>query len=101
MPEMEFNLLWPDGVETVCYSPSLVVEEHLVVGQVYAIPDLLHRSRLALNEASDRVQARYGFPCSRALNQLATIEERAGDYNDEPGASVMVSRFHRLDGAPR
>ena len=101
MPEMEFHLLWPDGVETVCYSPSLVVEDHLVVGEIYAIPDLLQRSRLALTEASDRVRARYGFPCSRALGQLATIEERAGDYDDQPQASVMVSHFRRLDGVAR
>jgi uncharacterized repeat protein (TIGR04042 family) len=32
MPEMHFVVRWPDGAEMRCYSPSLVVREHLEVG---------------------------------------------------------------------
>ena len=29
MPEMHFQIRWPDGQVDTCYSPSLVVREHL------------------------------------------------------------------------
>ena len=93
MPEMHFHLRWPDGQESVCYSPSLVVREHLQVGQSYALPDFLHRTRTALNIASERVRAKYGFACSMAMDQLAAIEQQARAFDDAPGASVQVLGF--------
>ena len=32
MPEMHFLVRWPDGKEQRCYSPSLIVRDHLEVG---------------------------------------------------------------------
>jgi uncharacterized repeat protein (TIGR04042 family) len=94
MPEMEFSLRWPDGQESRCYSPSLVIEEHLVPGADYPLPEFLTRCRAALNEASRRVQARYGFACSRAMATLAAIEEQATPF--APEAQVHVLGFRRL-----
>ena len=94
MPEMQFTVAWPDGGEMRCYSPSLVIEEHLAPGTSYALDDFLTRSRTALKIASQRVQQRYGFPCSRALGQLAQIEQRAQSFGSE--ASVTVLAFRRL-----
>ena len=74
VPETSFRLRWPDGSVLDCYSPSLVVHEHLPVGTVLPVVDLLPVARVALTEASERVRARYGFPCSRALAALSTIE---------------------------
>jgi len=93
MPEMHFHLRWPDGQESVCYSPSLVVREHLQVGQSYALPDFLQRTRTALNIASERVRAKYGFACSMAMDQLAAIEHTAQSFSDAPGAAVQVLGF--------
>ena len=36
MPEMTFQVRWPDGVEQRWYSPSLVVHDHLSLGATYA-----------------------------------------------------------------
>jgi uncharacterized repeat protein (TIGR04042 family) len=94
MPEMHFHLRWPDGQESVCYSPSLVVREHLQVGHSYAVPDFLERTRVALNIASERVRARYGFACSMAMDQLAAIELQALAFSDAPEASVQVLGFN-------
>ncbi len=76
MPEIHFVVRWPDDTVTACYSPSLVVQEFFVVGSSYALDDFLARSRDALGIASERVRARYGFPCSRAQAELASIEAK-------------------------
>ena len=94
MPEMRFDIIWPDGTAESCYSPSLVIKEHLAVGETYPLPDFVARSRTALMIASDRVAARYGFACSRALGQLARIETTARRFADQPDAPVRVAAFH-------
>ena len=95
MPEMRFQLLWPDGSELLCYSPSLVVEEHLSEGASYGVDDFLGRVGTALRTASDRVQVKYGMPCSRAIAQLAQINARAENFTALENASVTVLRFLR------
>ena len=93
MPEMTFNVRWPDNSDERCYSPSLVVREHLEVGAAYALPDFLGRCRTALQIASDRVAAKYGFPCSRAMAQLARIETRAAAFADTANPVVQIISF--------
>lgn len=93
MPEMRFQIRWPDGFEEACYSPSLVVREHLTVGESYPLADFIERCRTALSIASERVRARYGVPCSRALGQLASLEAKALRLKDHPGGDVAVLAF--------
>lgn len=93
MPEMRFTVRWPDGREESCYSPSLVVRDHMAVGESYPLDDFLARSRTALGIASERVQAKYGFPCSRALGQLARIEHAAAGFASVPDAAVSILSF--------
>lgn len=80
MPEIHFQIQWPDGSKETCYSPSLVVKDYFIPGKSYPLKEFLERSRTALTIASDRVQAKYGFPCGRALGQLRLIETRAVQY---------------------
>jgi uncharacterized repeat protein (TIGR04042 family) len=93
MPEMRFRILWPDGVEETCYSPSLVVKEHLRVGASYETGEFLARCRIALNIASDRVKERYGHACLLALGQLARIEEGCAKFAGRSDARVSVEAF--------
>jgi len=93
MPEMRFLIRWPDGRSETCYSPSLVVKDFFAPGQSYPLADFLERSRSALTIASDRVQARYGFPCSRAMAQLDRIETGAKAFADVADAHVNVDAF--------
>ncbi|NER84272.1 MAG: MSMEG_0570 family nitrogen starvation response protein, partial [Leptolyngbya sp. SIO1D8] len=74
MPEIRFQIEWPDGAQEMCYSPSLIIKKYFSPGETYSLEDFLSRSRTALNIASDRVQAKYGFPCGRAMGQLQQIE---------------------------
>lgn len=93
MPEMRFHLRWPDGTEEACYSPSLVIKDFLQPGLSYPLPDFLARSREALRIASDRVEAKYGFPCSRALGQLGRIEAVGLRCAGLPNPTVLVRAF--------
>lgn len=93
MPEMRFHIRWPDGRAEACYSPSLVIKDYFVPGESYELADFVSRSRTALQIASDRVAARYGMPCSRALNQLARIEAAANAFVDSPHPRVSVDAF--------
>ena len=94
MPEMQFQIRWPDGAIEQCYSPSLVIRDHLAVGETYSVPEFLQRSRIALTIASDRVREKYGFACARAMGQLARLETVAGYFDDNSGDRVTVISFH-------
>jgi uncharacterized repeat protein (TIGR04042 family) len=87
---MHFVVRWPDGDETRCYSPSLVVRDYLEVGQVYPLPDFMERSRTLLNIGSERVRAKYGYACSAAMDQLQELESRAAGYTAEQQVTVTA-----------
>lgn len=93
MPEMIFRVRWPDGQESDCYSPSLVIQDHFTPGQNYPVSLFLEKAQTALHEASERVRARYGFPCSRALGQLQAIEQSCAPFLDRTDAQVSVLSF--------
>ncbi|SEQ45948.1 MSMEG_0570 family nitrogen starvation response protein [Microlunatus flavus] len=73
MPELRFTTRWPDGHTLETYSPSLVVHDHLEVGRSYAVAEFVERAEAALTEASERVRARWGRPCTAARASLETI----------------------------
>ena len=91
MPQMRFQVRWPDGREDSCYSPSLVVREHLAVGGSYPVPEFVQRVRTTLSIGSERVRAKYGYACSSALDQLAAIEATSAAY--APDERVVVMSF--------
>jgi uncharacterized repeat protein (TIGR04042 family) len=100
MPEMHFRVQWPNGHIDRCYSPSYIVKEHLTVGAAYSVTEFVTRARTALEIASERVMAKYGFACSSALDQLRSIEETAaGLAPAERDGEVMVLEFEKH--APR
>ena len=84
---------WPDGSREWLYSPSTVVEDVFTPGTAYPLADFVELSRQAMTEASDRVRARYGFPCVRTAATLATVEASAARF--PAGGLVRVSGFSR------
>ena len=88
MPEMRFHIRWPDGANEQCYSPSLVIKDHLAVGASYDVAEFMQRARIALTIASDRVREKYGFACSRAMGQLARLEAAAERFRATPQDAV-------------
>lgn len=93
MPEMYFTVQWPDGAQERCYSPSLVIGEHLAVGSAYELQDFVARCDLALSEASQRVEQKYGYFCTSAIDQLGQIKDRAKTFDPSTFPSVQVLAF--------
>lgn len=92
MPEMTFTVQWPDGTVDDCYSPSLVVHDHLEAGGTYTVREFTQRSATALGIASDRVRAKFGFGCSSSAATLEQIERTAALH--DPDGRVTVMRLH-------
>jgi len=95
VPEVRFDVQWPDGSSQSCYSPSLIVEDYFAVGTSYPVTEFVRLSREALGIASERVRAKYGFPCSLAAAALAEIESSAARFGPpseaEPNRVPMVT----------
>lgn len=93
MPEIRFQIQWADGSESICYSPSLVVKDYFTPNTDYDLDDFVKRSRTALQLASDRVQAKYGYPCRLALGQLQEIESKSAKYMSFSQPKVRFMQF--------
>lgn len=93
MPAMHYTVRWPDASESVCYSPSLIIQDYFQAGQDYPLADFLQRLREATAIANQRVQAKFGFTCSRAGDQLEQIEQRAAAFAADPDARLRMLAF--------
>lgn len=93
MPEMSFQVRWPDGAEDWCYSPSSIITEYFTLGESYPVEDFLRRSRTAYGAANARVKAKFGLGCGHALSQLALIEGMAKKYLADKTARVFIESF--------
>ena len=93
MPEMWFEVRWPDGSSDTCYSPSLVIKDYFREGE--GLPPGRF-SRAQPHGAQDRIrsgEAKYGRPCRLALGQLSAIETTASRFESDPDATVFCTRF--------
>ncbi|PTM90945.1 putative repeat protein (TIGR04042 family) [Dietzia psychralcaliphila] len=86
MPEMSFAVRWPDGTVRDYYSPSLVIHDHLTVGERLSVTEFHRRATDALTEAGERVRARYGFLCSSAADTAAQVDSASRAH---PGAALV------------
>jgi uncharacterized repeat protein (TIGR04042 family) len=89
---MTFTVRWPDGSVEECWSPSLVVHDHLEEGATYSVADLVGRAVLALDLASARVRERFGSPCTSAAATSARLRRSAACF--APDETVRVLRMH-------
>ena len=100
MPEMTFTVRWPDGEVQDLYSPSLVVHDHLQVGTTCTVEDFVARSCAALDTASERVRAKYGFACTSAAATSSLVRAAASRF--APDQQVQVLRMEPpLPGATK
>lgn len=97
MPAMHYTLRWPDASETTAYSPSLIIQDYFEPGRAYRLDDFAQRLRAATAIANDRVQAKFGFVCSRANDQQATLLARIAQFAPQPQAEVTVLSFGPAD----
>lgn len=88
MPAMHFIVCWPDGSKDTCYSPSTAIEKYLELNHPYSLDEFLQRVTRALDEASERVKAKFGYYCSSAQDQSAAIVEKAQRFSTEQTITV-------------
>ncbi|WP_413464449.1 MSMEG_0570 family nitrogen starvation response protein [Dietzia sp. PP-33] len=89
---MSFAVRWPDGSVRDYYSPSLVIHDHLAVGDRLSVTEFHRRATDALTEAGERVRARYGFLCSSAADTATRVTSASRAH---PGdALVEVVSMH-------
>jgi uncharacterized repeat protein (TIGR04042 family) len=93
MPEMRFVVRWPDDTLTSCYSPSSTIRDALELQRPYGVDEFVRVSSAALEHASRRVAAKYGFGCGQALAQINEIKRRAQGFAGLGDARVMVESF--------
>ncbi|MGW5383580.1 MSMEG_0570 family nitrogen starvation response protein [Nocardia sp. NPDC003963] len=91
MPEMTFDIRWPDGLIQTCYSPSLVIRDHLVTGVDYPMDEFLTRVSTALTIAAERVREKFGFYCTSAVQTLDAIEKSAARSRTAPGTVRVLT----------
>ncbi|WP_354438358.1 MSMEG_0570 family nitrogen starvation response protein [Marmoricola sp. OAE513] len=89
---MTFTVRWPDGSVEECYSPSLVVHDHLEEGATYAVEDFVSRTVTALDLASARVREKFGFACTSAAATSEQVVRSAAFFS--PDQPVRVLRMH-------
>jgi len=97
MPAMHYTLTWPDQSQTVAYSPSLVIQDHFEVGASYPLVEFHRKLLAATATANERVQAKFGFVCSRANDQLAVLEAQLRKFAAHPDPMVKVVAFGPAD----
>lgn len=78
MPEITFTAELPDGSFQPCYSPSSVVKKYFWLGQQISADEFIRLSRIALNEATTRIQEKFGFADPTVYSSLQDIERWAG-----------------------
>jgi uncharacterized repeat protein (TIGR04042 family) len=90
MPEMIFEVRWPDGSTQRCYSPSLVMHDYLSAGTHYTVLDFVDRSTRALAEAGERVRAKFGFACTSAADTAERITGAATRFPQHAVVEILT-----------
>ena len=88
MPEVRFQLEWPDGQSSTLYSPSTVILDYLRPGDSLLVSELEVRGVEALRAASERVRARYGFACTRTDEEESQLRQWISRYSSDDTVRV-------------
>lgn len=80
MPAVHFTVAWPDGSIWQAYSPSTVIHQYLQAQQPYSVQQFMQLAEQALNAASARVESRYGYACSSAMDCLSQLQQQARHF---------------------
>ena len=97
MPEVHFQVTWPDGHVQTGTSPSRAIEAHLTAGASYPVAEFVTRVRAGMDAASARVRETYGMACSAAMAQREEVEATAAAHGADGGV-VTVQYLRRGAG---
>jgi uncharacterized repeat protein (TIGR04042 family) len=94
MPALNFEIEWPNGEITECYSPSTIVLQYFQDGDTFTIDELKGVSRTALNMAAKRVKERFGFECVSAVEQRDKILRNAACFGSGETVRILNIQEH-------
>jgi uncharacterized repeat protein (TIGR04042 family) len=92
VPEVRLTLQWPDGLTSQLYSPSTVILEHLPPGEKLSVAALRSRGLEGLQQASERVRARYGFACTRTDEEARKLQRTLAAYGADQVVRILPDR---------
>ncbi|TCK09154.1 MSMEG_0570 family nitrogen starvation response protein [Marinobacterium mangrovicola] len=93
MPAINFNVRWPDGSEDSCYSPSTVVRDHFKTGDKMPLAEFVSKAEVALDSASHRVEQKFGYFCSSAMDQLSVIKAKAARFETSEHPEIEITHI--------
>ena len=97
MPSVNFTVKWPNGQQENFYSPSTIVYEYFKKGQQWQGYEFLTQAETALQAASERVRARYGFACSSAMDTFNRIQDKAHHLALQPTDYIEITDIYNID----
>ena len=97
MPSVNFTVKWPNGQQYGYYSPSTIVYEYFQKGQSFPADQFLAQAQQALQAASERVRARYGFACTSALESWQRIQQQAQQFDMTASENIEITDIYNID----
>jgi len=91
MPERTLLVRWPDDKEQAIYSPSSIVDQYFSVGDKLAKEEFVAKSTEALQQASKRVEEKYGYFCSSAMASIEMVKAVASQIAEENGIVEVLA----------
>ena len=100
MPEVHFTIRWPDGDGGALLFP-LHRDRDLLRRRAQTYPLTIPRQRAAqaLERASDRVEAKYGFACTIRHGPARPYRGARPDHFTDPDRREVTCLSHRTEGA--
>ncbi|MDO9409333.1 MAG: MSMEG_0569 family flavin-dependent oxidoreductase [Patulibacter sp.] len=95
MPEVHFQVSWPDGHVQRCTSPSRAIEAHLAPAATYPVAEFVRRVDAGMDAASERVRQQYGMACTSAMAQKESVAQAAAEHAPDGGGTVHVHYLRR------
>jgi uncharacterized repeat protein (TIGR04042 family) len=94
MPSVNFTVNWPDGDTVNYYSPSTVIHQYLKIDTDYELSEFKEKVDGALDAASERVKASFGFYCSAASDEQLKIQDKFSQLiNTHKNGKVSITAF--------
>jgi uncharacterized repeat protein (TIGR04042 family) len=87
MPVVNFIVTWPDGTSETYSSPSRAIMEFIHEKEYRAV-DFAQAVKAGLDEASLRVQKKFGFACSAAAEQWHRLDQRLHAFEGDEKVHV-------------
>lgn len=89
MPEVNIKVKWPNDRISTIYSPSTVVNKYFSKGDFIEVTCFVEECTKALEHASKRVEQRYGFACSSAMQSLESVKQVAAEMGAMGSVEIL------------